>query len=704
MANKKSDLTSPVFVEKAQAGSSPELSPVIQEMKNGIDIQPLENIQKSEYISFKDNSLRDDNSKDNINSDENKIPFFKRRIVALGIVVVLICVAFFGAYTALFHLDDFSHGAVAVYQKGSIVNVLLENDNIIELENVNHAQLSNDGKTLVYSQDTSSKTGKYDIRVIEFTKRSSVKNEGSVIVSGIDSNWSTGNDAAFVYYTKTQNKTTKYYAYNTVSRQTNLIVSDALEFFTPPKGDIIYYTRDSSSGPILYRVRFGEEPEAISNVSNVKGFSNEDLLEIIYTVKEENEKATSHTLYKITGDKSAVKIAENVSEVYLDDYEVGGNLYYFVKMDAKLNWKDFVNDSYEEHDISLKEPDKGDFLVTRGFIFKSTKVDETAYSKAMQNYKKKLLRDEIREALNKLDLGLAVSSEYQIKVFDGSKSKELASGVKLENILAFAKNGAPRIIYSKTKIDSSQKTSIDKLYEIAAQKTVNDSVDFVINSLENDFEVVNGVKYSWYNGNNILEYDINPSFSIAKSSFFFGGRDRFFVAVKTDEIHFDLLYSSIKENEVSQSVAVASNVTAFNFKNDNLYFNVDSQNNTNDLYVFTKDGKTNLICEDNVQYFLKEADEVLALKAVSKNGVLWAVDIFSYDSTESKSLDKNVSYKHFVIDEDAFAYIKDYKTAAASDNEASVGGTMYIYSQGKIKEIDTEVTDILDINFKLNNK
>ena len=61
MEKKKSDLTNLSHDKKAQAGSSPELSSVFEEMKNGIDIQPLEDIMPEKFIEFEDHCGNDDN-------------------------------------------------------------------------------------------------------------------------------------------------------------------------------------------------------------------------------------------------------------------------------------------------------------------------------------------------------------------------------------------------------------------------------------------------------------------------------------------------------------------------------------------------------------------------------------------------------------------------------------------------------------------
>ena len=267
MEKKKSDLTNLSHDKKAQAGSSPELSSVFEEMKNGIDIQPLEDIMPEKFIEFEDHCGNDDNEGFDTKGSKKRIK--KIKLLRIAVVALLVCAVALGSYLALFRLDKLSHTAEAIYQKNSSVNVMLENGKTIELGPVKQVKLSDDGKTVVYSQDTSSKTGKYDIRVIDLTRRSSVQNKGSVIVSGTDENWSCTNDGAYVFYVNSANGSTKCYAYDTKTKKTLLISSGVEEIYTPPVGDIVYYTRSISGKEELYRTAIGGEPEFISEISAV---------------------------------------------------------------------------------------------------------------------------------------------------------------------------------------------------------------------------------------------------------------------------------------------------------------------------------------------------------------------------------------------------------------------------------------------------
>lgn len=695
MDNKKSDLTNPVFAQNARAEDSSERSSLLEEMKNGIDLQPLEDMEKSEIIAFDDKSGIDEKDRSEISKDKNQI--IKKRFLRIIIAVVAVVAIVFGGYTAFLRLDDYSHAAAAVYQKGSSYFVSLDNDKKIELTGIIKAQLSSDGSVMIYSQDTSSKTGKYDIRMLELKKRSSVKNGGSLIVSGIESEWSANNDCTYIYYTETKGKDTHYYAYSVASREIYNITYDASQVFLPPKGDVVYFVRDDSGKQQLYRIRLGERAENIDSVSAVKSFCDDRTMEVFYTVSSGDE---TYDLYKVVKDESPVKIAENISEVYLDDYSVGGNLYYFIKSASKLNWTDFVTDDYADSDAVLSKPDKGEFLETRGFFLKRTVVNEDSYNAAMEKYNKKLLRDEIRAELDSIDLGVAISSEYKIKVFDGEKSKELAGGVKLENIAGFAKSGTPAVVYKKTKIDSSKKISMDELYQKAVSSGAQESADYVLNAIRGDYDISTGYKYSWFNGTNVFEFDLRPNYDPSQATFLFAGRSGFYTAVKTEnEIYSNLYYTSVGDQALAQEKEAAQGVVSFEQINNSLYVLTAQGDEHNSLYLFGPDGSYNKITDNCVQYFADEKSQnVVALTADAQQESLSTVTALVYTDGETEVIDSGIDYRFFTVKGERFAYLTEFADSAATETDVAKGGEMKIYNGEKIKEIDSGVTAIVDFN------
>lgn len=696
MQNNNADLTNPVSAQEAQAKDSPGLSSVLEEMENGVDIQPLNDIVQGEYIEFNDNAVYENDEINETESSKNKKNSRIKKFARSALFVVLSVCLLVGLSVAFFHFDDYSHKANAVYQKDGQVCVKLENGNIITLDGVSNVTMSADGSKLVYSQDTASKTGKYDIRVIDFTKRSSVDKKGSVIVSGTDSDWQTDKNISYVYYTKTEQKSVKYYAYDTQTGKTDLVVSDVSDFFIPPSGDTVYYTRQTSDGKALFRKAFGEEAESLNDIQNIKSYSDDELLEIFYTVKNSDEDSDTFTLYKVSGANEPVKIADSISEVYLDDYEIGGNLYYFIKTQSEFNWQDVVDDNYADYDATLQKPDKSDYLITKGFIFKRTTVDEAAYNAAMQKYSQKLLRDEIRQALNSTKFSLAIASEYQIMVYDGNISKQLAGGIKLENLLAFSKTGAPRIVFSKTGIDSKKKLTMDSLYKTASDSGVDYAVDSVVNLLSEGYEITNAVKYAWFDGNKTLEYELKTGYNASSADYIFADRSKLLAAVKSDAAHYELYCSDINSESVSKGTVFASDVISYEVHGDALLYYSESQNGTSDLYEY-KGGAVNPICESCADYYVRESGEIVAFKGIFSDSVLRSVDIVLYKDAKAQSVDKNASYKYFLIKDSYFAYITNYQNAAASDSQAPKGGELKVYTDGKSQTVDSGVTDVFAV-------
>ncbi|MCQ2470484.1 MAG: hypothetical protein MJ147_00425 [Clostridia bacterium] len=694
MENKKSDLTNPLSAEKARAEDWSGLSHVFEQFENGVDIQPLDDLVQEKPIPFVDNVELEEIQRAAAEEKAFKKARVKRFFGFAAAITAVICLMTFVVYNVYMKLDDFAHSAVAVYQRDENVQVLLDNGKTLELDNVVEAKLSQNGDYLVYSQHSTTKTGKLDLRMVELKKRASVKNKGTLAVSGADKGWKASDDCAYVYYTLSEDNTHHSYAYLTANKKNEPFAFDANETFLPPSGDIVYFTRETEKGTQLFRMRIGDKASLISDVSGVKGFTDETNLEIFYTVANDGDNS-SYTLYKISGDSEPVKIAPDVSEVYLDDYKIGGNLYYFVKSGSKLNWGDFIIDNYSDTDDEIEKPKKEDYTYTIGFIFKRKKVNQNAYDQAVARYNKKAKRDEIRKALDAIDLGLTISSEYKIKVYDGEKSRELTGGVTLENLMAFSQDGMPKIIIKKSGIGLDTKVSMDSLYQIAEKNDVNQAVNYAIETLKSSgYEINYGYKYIFYNGSNVYEYNFNPSYNVDDTVFLFGGKNSIFAAVRDNNIRYNIFYCRVENGVVTPSIQMAQSATSFQMKNDNLYITIASQNINNDLYICTSDGKCELVSENTVKYEFQK-DSVVILQAKEDEEVIRDVELCIYKNGVLYEIDGGVYSKSILVKKDKIAYLKNYKDPTYDGD--SYGGTLVVYSDNKPSEICALVSAVLDV-------
>ncbi len=694
MENNKSDLTNPLSVEEARAEDSLGLSSVLEEFENGVDIQPLNDIVKEEIIPFESNFELEEQLKSPEERATEKKQRVKRGFIKAAVAVLVVCLLVFAGYNVFLKVNDFAHYAVAVYQRGDNAEVLLDNDKVFTIENVVEAKLSKSGDYLVYSQPSTTKTGKLDLRVVEVKKRSSVGNKGTLAASGVEDDWLAGRDCAYVYYNVTEEDGKTCYAYITDGKKTEPVSAAAEEVFLPPNGDIVYFTRKTAQGTQLFKMRVGEKAVAVSYVDGIKAFSDENTLEIFYTVANDTDENT-YSLYKITGDEEPQTIATDVSEVYLDYYQIGGNLYYFVKSDSGFDWGDFVVDAYADADASLTKPVKDDYSYTVGFIFKRKKIDENAYDQAMEVYKEKEKRDDIRQSLNNSDLGVALSSEYKMKVFDGEKSRELSGNVKLENLAAFSKSGMPKIIVRKSGVTINSSVDMDTLYEIAGRNGVDRAVDYAIQTLRSSgYETNFGYKYIFSNGSNVYEYDFNPSYDTENTVFYFGGKNSIFAAVRTDLLHSDIYYCKAENDSITTEKLILRSVTAIELSGDKLYASVEAGHIKNDLYICFADGSCKLACESVEKYFLN-GDSIIALKAIEDEASVRDVELVTYKNGQTTEIDGGVYNEEILVKNGRVAYIKNYKE---SEYEGDLyGGDLIIYDKNGHRNINTSVSKVFAI-------
>ncbi len=693
MENKKSDLTNPHSAEKARAEDVSGLYYVYEELSNGADIQPLDDIKEEDFIPFEDKSALKDQENEYYPKNENKKSVKNKKLIIYAVSAAVLCAAILAGYNIFLRFNDFAHSAIAVYQKGDRVEVLLDNRKTIEIEDAVDAKLSDDGNYLVYSQNSTSKTGKYDLRMVEMKKRSSVKNRGTLAVKGAESGWKPSTDGAYIYYTVAEEGKKHYYAYVTEKKDSDPITLEASSVFIPPNGDIVYFTRQSGKNTLLYKMRIGEKASVISKVSGVEAFSDDKAQEIFYTVKNDGE---TYKLYKISGDSEPLEIASDVSEVYLDDYMIGGNLYYFVKSHSNLNRGDFIDDSYEKNDLRLKKPEKADYTETVGFIFKKEKFNESSYNLAMKDYNKKLLRDSVRKALDKTDLGLAVSSEYKVMVFDGKESRELAGGVRLENLLGYSKTGMPKIIVKKSGIAAGSKISMDTLYDVAVSYSVDYAVDYAVQTLKSEgYEISSGCKYIYFN-TNVYEYDFTPKYDLDSAKFLFGSKNSVFAAVKSDDVHYNLYHCMIDGDSITKEKFIAEGVTSFETADGFVCFTVASHDISNNLYICYPDGSSTCICENSAQHSI-QGDTVVVQRAKKDEEQLKDVDLLIFKDNQTEEIERGVYSKDIVLKNGKIAYIKNFRYSDESEADSS-GGSLVIYTGSKKTEVGSPVNRIFDIN------
>ena len=662
-------LSNDEYENDAQAVQESELLPIYDAMGFSGDIQPLDDISEPEKIAVDFGSKKSDSRNSDKKSalKKKKIPSKRdsriKTLVACLALIIIVASAMAGAYFGAERADRNTSPVVAVYNTtDKSATVKLADGTSYDIGEAREISVSTDGMYIWFSRNTASATGKYDLRMIEVGSKKSLKKQGKFVEKGIDDGWKTTKDGLFACYGITKSNIKSCFMYSAELQRAETVAESVEEYFPPSVGNIVYFTRRSSNVYSLHRAKFGENSENVaSGISHVKYAGDRNDYEILYTQSTGN--STNVNVYAVKGDEKAAEICTDVSEVYLNDFVYGGNLYYFTRNKSNVNWQDFISDNYYESDKKIQRPVESDYMVERGFIFKRKILDTAKYNAALNQYELKMLRDQLREELDKIDLGLAVGDEYTCFAYSDGASHRLASGITFDNIIEFAKSGDPRLIYRKSVIGVGNIISMDSLVETAKKSSVQKTMDYVRNAVQSSYEVSDSSFCSWYDGSNVVEYELK-GYDLDKTQFILADSGTIYGLANGE-----LYYSSAENAEMSSRRLIDSNVSDCSAAGDTLFYEKLDSSGTRSLYKFQPKGGKAEVCKNVYSYFAVNKSFVIVLTRQSNSEELVTAGI--YDGTGYAVVDSDLNLNNFVYSDDAFAYIKNYKSGS---------GEMYCYS------------------------
>ena len=660
------------YDDDARAVKESELLPIYEAMSFSGDIQPLEDFEtpepeKAEYQQKKKSELKGADRKKEPARQISSIKRIIQVVLIAAIALVVLGAGGYGIYSAVTNRKSASP-VNTIYSSGKTTYLALEDKRTFEIPEAEDIRVSKDGSRVYFCKNTSSKTGTYDIKLVDTAKSTSLKRGGSVICVGADEGWQINTNGTLLSYSKKDKGITKHYLYSAEAGKTVEIATDVDQVFLPSKGDVVYYTRTVDKTPSIHRVKFEENPEMVAtNYKHVKFCDSEDGSELLYTLAADED--GTFDVYSVKDLNTANKICTGVSEVYLNDYVYGGNLYYFTKQTSAIDWQNFIYDKYAESDAAMTKPVESDYMVEYGFIIKRYILNESAFDAAKAQYNAKLKRDAIREALDKLNLGLEVSSTYDCHVFNAFSNQTLATGIYLDNMLAYSPTGAPRVIFRKSLIDVDDQISMDKLMSLANGTDASDAVDYVRRNVGRSFSVSDKCVYSWFDGNKVIQFaftdykDKNTIFFTPTSSAMYG----FFAG----RVYCD----TVSSTEFGKPERLADNVSECAVYNGFVYYQKMTDLSNSSLYRYSPEtGEQHL--GNNINSYVVMNDNCVVMLSISENTqALMNMSVF--DGNETKTVDEGISINHFIYNGNTAAYLK-----ISGDDSSSDTGEMYVWTAG----------------------
>lgn len=406
----------------------------------------------------------------------------------------------------------------------------------------------------------------------------------------------------------------------------------------------IYFIKMHGDTRVLYRFD-GEQPtEAARNVVGVYTYNGVDKPHIIFEKKSQTVNGATEIYIAEAGGQPAL-ICDNAVSVMYDNYRPGGNLYYFTSSDESVSWSYVISDNYEESDKSVTRPRRTDF-----FSFFGVSAD---YNKALREYQDKLIRDEIRAALNEC----VANGDFSVPAFTAfaytpNGVLKVADDVDPTRVYSVAANGEPKIIFESMKVLSGE-TAMDTLVDIAQRSNMSEVIKYA-KSIVTDSVVSDGMTVAANIGGSPVSHPLG-GYDKSKTLFSFSeDGSRIFALVRDNAgERLSLFTNSIDPSGApSSEVGVDTGISSYRFTEDSVvYLKSDIGKGTGDVFAYNGEKSVKLANAANA-FQLEKGDNIVILKNYDSNASDPTADLYVYEDGKEKQVASNVSTDSLICSQD----------------------------------------------------
>lgn len=440
----------------------------------------------------------------------------------------------------------------------------------------------------------------------------------------------------------------------------------------------IYFIKMHGDTRVLYRFD-GEQPtEAARNVVGVYTYNGVDKPHIIFEKKSQTVNGATEIYIAEAGGQPAL-ICDNAVSVMYDNYRPGGNLYYFTSSDESVSWSYVISDNYEESDKSVTRPRRTDF-----FSFFGVSAD---YNKALREYQDKLIRDEIRAALNEC----VANGDFSVPAFTAfaytpNGVLKVADDVDPTRVYSVAANGEPKIIFESMKVLSGE-TAMDTLVDIAQRSNMSEVIKYA-KSIVTDSVVSDGMTVAANIGGSPVSHPL-AGYDKSKTLFSFSeDGSRIFALVRDNAgERLSLFTNSIDPSGApSSEVGVDTGISSYRFTEDSVvYLKSDIGKGTGDVFAYNGEKSVKLANAANA-FQLEKGDNIVILKNYDSNASDPTADLYVYEDGKEKQVASNVSTDSLICSQDGvLGYISVDDSGARSFG--IYGGSEAVTASSGVSEI-----------------
>ncbi len=456
------------------------------------------------------------------------------------------------------------------------------------------------------------------------------------------------------------------------------VFSGNVERIYPLKGDeCVYFTKIHGQNRVIYKYNGGSSTEFCREVSSVSYYPEAEAPHIIFE-RQSGTGAEVSELYIAYGESSPEMICDTASEVFYESYEPGGNLYYFTTSQESVSWSYVISDEYAESDKTMTEPKREDFLSFFGISIE--------YNKAYIEYQDKMIRDEIRAALNNTvaENGMNIPV-YTAFAYNADGVHKVAENLDPSRVYSVAPKGAPQIVFERVDVKADA-TDMATLSQIAARSGMDEVITYACNIIQTSAES-KGMMLAVSDDKNGKSFSLSE-YDKSKTQFAFSDNGKYlFAIVRDNQGGRYCIYSNALNGTVApdSNVTVSTNVIDFRTgENSVVYLKTDIGKTSGDVFSFNG-GKNRKICNSASAFRVDLTDNVYSMKNYDERSENPVADFYCDYEGEEILIDKNVTVSSFNSTDGKAVYL-------AQNGDTTV---LKIYSDGKSAEICEGATQII---------
>lgn len=581
-------------------------------------------------------------------------------IVAAAVVVLAAAVILFVIFAGSSKPEN---NSIVVYKTSGAIGVRIDGlEKSVTDSTASNFKCDEENNRVFYTVESSYADGLYDLYYIE-KKRSEIT-EPKIIDIGIGESYDvvSGN----IYYLKKNFSANAFEGCvcNVEENKIETFSGNVESVYALDGSDSVYFTKMHSNNRVLYKYENGTPSEICRDLMSIRCFNDGEKPHIFYEKKSQVHSGMTE-LYVVYSDGENQMICDNAYTVMYDNYASGGNLYYFTSSSESISWSYVISDEYSESDKTVERPKRDDFFAFLGI--------SSEYNAALKLYQDKLVRDEIRTALNES----VENGEFSVPVFNAfaynvQGTFKIAENIDPKNVYSVSVFGAPKIIFESTEVLASE-TDMNTLVEIAQRSTMGEVISYARTVVAESVKS-KGMAYAAYGENGAATYNLE-GYDKTKTLFSFS-RDgsRIFAFVRDSQgERLNLYTNSIGEGlKPSGTMGVDTGISGYRFSGDSvIYLKSDVDKISGDVYEYGGEKSVKLSNAANA-FTVENYKDVIVLKNNDINSPRQTADYYICIDGEEKLIGSGIVVESFVYSDDGrAAYITSDGELCIFGNEES---------------------------------